>query len=37
MPKYEEWDEAAGGVLVRRIITDEDGNVIESWPDEPES
>lgn len=33
MPKYEEYD--TQGTLLRRVITDDDGNVIESWPNEP--
>jgi len=34
MPTYERYDEADPGVLRERIVTDEDGNVIERWPDE---
>lgn len=30
MPKYEEW--TADGILTRRVITDDEGNVIEEWP-----
>jgi hypothetical protein len=28
----EQFDESQGGVLISRIIIDDDGNVIEQWP-----
>lgn len=31
MPKYEEW--TVDGVMTRRVITDEEGTVLEEWPD----
>ena len=31
MPRYEEYD--TEGTLLRRVISDDDGNVIEEWPE----
>ena len=31
MPVFQEYDEVAGGVLVRRIVTNDDGEIIEEW------
>lgn len=30
MPTYEQWTD--DGTLTRRVITDDDGNIIEEWP-----
>jgi hypothetical protein len=31
MPIYEEWD--TNGTMLRRVVTDDDGNVVDEWPD----
>lgn len=33
MTLQEVFDDAAGGILIQRIVTDDDGNIVEQWPD----